>query len=969
MQPYKGDQIWKGDSLQIAFDSGLNRKKSPDNNDYEIGCADCSGKKYIHPFIIPPECVFPSEQIKLDIAWKSGRSFYKLAIPWESLVVYNHKKADSIGISILHNNYDDSGRVNSGWNEAISKFKQPFRYGILVFDKRDIGLGGEAILDFPERSFCRETKIKGKVLVLNSNKEAVTAKVDFSLTNDKGTVFKKTYEINVDQGENTLAFEFSSNDLPYGKSTLSVKTNIPHKYQFKREFVFNRLDNEKLEKQTRLLLNKIVLRTKALTEILQKFKFSSNVPRSELVALGVVKQFTPYIVGDIKNGYQQQALYQAEWLDKISKRALERAQQNQMEMFSTPSVFPLKIAKGTFYNDKNNSVFLTGAWALSRFPQDQQEIMKLVGMNCLEPFAGYIFQMFQTEKSFPNGSSQYQNDLFQAYKKVLRPNGICQVVQLNPHIPQWAVKKYKDFAISGNHTFPADPDHPYFWRLWKAYVVGTLKAIMKEYSADDIKNIIAIEILNEPTFSSISEYTMPSLKQFLQNKYISIENLNKCWNTHYKNWSDIKSPGEISSLLGNIKVFYDWCIFNNDRFAKFYLKTIKLINDNSNGYQFRFMSKFSNENLWQSRFEYNTGHDREQLSRIMDINSCDTRIEARTDGEYSMAHWAIYCMSFDFLKSIDPDKPVFETELHNVENVAFTRPDMPEYYTGSSLWLATMFGLNGALIWDMWTNTRLITEYSGKPFRYPFGQFLTQPHCMYEFFNESAFINKYQKEIQALHNAQRPIRFLYSLDSAIYDGKKYINTIKSAYEAFFFCGIKSGFITPEMIKAGRGLDGLKLLVIPNARYIKETELNKLLKLSEKGIKLLFIGNESLTREPNGRNLKLQSLKNAVHWNLTGTEDYREKVPAIIQTSGINSKYKIDANGKSAQNLVRSEFVKYNDSTICWLINLGLHTQTIIIEDSKGRKVTGKLLHSIAGQLDGVSIKLKKYGMAIIKIKE
>lgn len=971
VQPYKKDLIWKADSLQIALDTGFDRTGQRDNNDYEIGFARTDAGYYVHPFHIPPETVFPSETINWIFSRDMNIGTYKVTLPWKSMPVFDYAKSSSLGLSVLVNNLDDKGRQTLGWNDGISKEKNPTRFGTIILDKNNRGCGAEAMLDSPQRAFYAGKTIAGTVVVPKTHGDITFVKVNIKLASDNRVMIQSNEKMFVSKGENTLHFTLSSADLAMSSNVLKVYVtghpgNIP---LASRSWELIRYDSQQIQEQTLEILSSLEQSKVILNDKLDAFATSDEKPRSALVALGVVKQFLPYIKGDLKNQHYPRALYEAQQTQLLVDQAIQSLNEKTVRMMRLPKAYPLVIQAGGFANANGEPMFLSGGWALSGFPAEQIKINTLLGMNCAEPFAGYPFQMFPTEASFSNAREKYVEKRFMRYKNTLYPNDISQVIQLNPHAPSWAKEKYPEMFIPGNHTFFADPDHPFFQKLWEGYVAGTVQDLLAVYSNEELQNVISIEILNEPTFSSISQYTLPRFRKYIQGQYKQISQLNAVWQTQYESFDAVGHSPTLTSMLSNRAVFYDWCLFNNKRFADFYRDTIKIIHANAPGVPFRFMSKFSNGHLWTNRYDYNTGHDREQLSNLLDINACDTRVIPQPVGRYGLSHWVTYCMSFDLLKSLSPEKPLFDTELHNIQTVRFTRPDIPHHYTGGTLWLGAMHGLNGALIWDMWTGNRLKTQYAGKPFHYKFGQFLTQPRSMFEFFNESANLTYLQEQVLAFQNADRPIRFLYSLDSATMDGQSYLQTIKAAYEGFYFSGFKLGFVTPSMIRSGKFFRGLKLLVIPNARYIKAPELLKIQQLEKQGVKILMIGKQSLTLSPRSSQVFKKQFANAINWEAKSADAYQHQVQTVIKQVGMKQAFKVVETPMQTLPVVRSEFCTVNGKQLVWLMNLGNEEKTIQIRNAQRKVVAFNVLHQSTGHASDDQLVLPAYGVAMVEILE
>ncbi|MFG0249041.1 MAG: beta-galactosidase, partial [Phycisphaeraceae bacterium JB051] len=969
VQPFTQDMIWQADSLQIALDSGLDRTAGRDNNDYEIGLAKTQFGYEVHPFHIPPETVFPSQTVEWELSRNNGQATYQVQIPFATLSVFDPTQSQSMGLSLLINNLDQQGRQTTGWHDAISKDKNPSKYGTIIFDPSDQGFGVDVVLRTTEREFYADQTILGTVLLPRTGGDVQHVEVRIELANANQSLGQDNLIVPVKMGENLLDFQFNASTLSVGENQLTVMVIDPstQKLWAKRQWTFTRFDASKIKQQTLTLLSQIKPLEAVLADKLKALEDSAYKPHAARVTLGVLQQFIPYIQGDLDNGHFPQALYQARQLMALAHDAIRTLDEGSSRLIKLPQPDPVIIKQGGFANAAGESLFLSGGWALSRFPKEQVQINELLGMNSAAPFAGYPMHMYPTEDSYPDAPNAYAANQFRKYQKAMRPQGISQVVQLNTLLPNWAKQKHPEMMIPGNHTFWADPDHPYFNAFWEQYVRHTIGFLVETYSKQDLQNIVAIEILNEPTFSSISSYTIPKFQAFLKQTYQQIEKLNGVWQTSYTAFDQVGMKPTLSAMLTQPAVYYDWCIFNNKRFADFYRMTMRIIQSQAPDVQWRFMSKFSNEHIWGNRFDYNTGHDRQQLSDIMDINSCDTRVLPEPNGRYGLNHWVSYCMSYELLKSFAPDKPVFDTEIHNIQTVRFTRTDIPRDYTAGTLWLGAMHGLNGALMWDMWTNVRLRTEYAGKPFRYAFGQFLTQPRSMFEFFNTSGILTERMPEILAFQNASRPIRLLYSLDSAIHDGQSYTDVMKDVYEGFFFSGQSVGFITPQMIQKQQGLEGLRLLVIPNVRYIKPHDRQALLVLQKKGVKLLLVGDECLTRSARyagGFNLLFDDV---IHWPITDADSYGAKAGSVLLQAGIDRAIEVVEESDKQLPVIHWQACDVGGKTILFLMNMGRETMSFTIQNQQTQIQNLKLIEMSAGQLTANRVTLPAYGVALLEV--
>jgi MYXO-CTERM domain-containing protein len=128
-----GEEIWQGDSVQVAFD--VDRSGGTpydDKDDYEMGWASTSGGSKSWVWKAPPGSSAKGGAFAIN---RSGtKTTYEVKIPASEIGV--HKIADglAIGFSLLVNDDDGSGRDGYiEWSSGIGQFKSPEEFGEIVF--------------------------------------------------------------------------------------------------------------------------------------------------------------------------------------------------------------------------------------------------------------------------------------------------------------------------------------------------------------------------------------------------------------------------------------------------------------------------------------------------------------------------------------------------------------------------------------------------------------------------------------------------------------------------------------------------------------------------------------------------------------------------------------------------------------------------------------------------------------------
>lgn len=139
-QDFKGSDIWRGDSVQLAIDGGR-ENHSASGHSFQFGfAADGSGSVEKWCWIAPREyqkggCDFINAAIKTE----ENETVYELAIPWKELLNDNRSAEEHgyVGISTLIN--DNDGAERRGWMEFMSGLgngQNPNKFGELMLVKQ-----------------------------------------------------------------------------------------------------------------------------------------------------------------------------------------------------------------------------------------------------------------------------------------------------------------------------------------------------------------------------------------------------------------------------------------------------------------------------------------------------------------------------------------------------------------------------------------------------------------------------------------------------------------------------------------------------------------------------------------------------------------------------------------------------------------------------------------------------------------
>ena len=117
-------------------------------------------------------------------------------------------------------------------------------------------------------------------------------------------------------------------------------------------------------------------------------------------------------------------------------------------------------------------------------------------------------------------------------------------------IPQWLVRKYPEVALhdkhDNRHFFGSREEHSLSHPVFKYYSARLINKIVDRYQ--DHPAIIGWQLHNEPgLFINYSHDAFEGFKDYLRNKYKTVEKLNKEWGLVYwshelSTWDDLWEP-------------------------------------------------------------------------------------------------------------------------------------------------------------------------------------------------------------------------------------------------------------------------------------------------------------------------------------------------------------------------------------------------------------------------------------------
>jgi len=338
------------------------------------------------------------------------------------------------------------------------------------------------------------------------------------------------------------------------------------------------------------------------------------------------RMFIPRCQGDLKSGDSARVLRNTAHLEKLFESAKAYMEQvltaPSAELKLPPRLAPDRlVVKDGYYHAGGKPVFLWGPCTFWYLRNDQHYAWEL-GFNSVGPEVP-----IHDDKALPD---------IKAYLDAFSKNNMLVNASIGSANFDALKKEHPDVAnLDGNNFMPFLVQHPI-----------ARQEIVKRFRKDigflrRFPGVRSYWLWNEPAYSNFSENTRRDyIEQHLKPRYKTVEALNARWRSAYKSFDDItlvKTPDP-----GNDAPWYDFQRFRDELLMDFFAflhKTAKGVDDTRPTHV-----KFMARSLAQL--------DIERLQGLYEI--------AGHDGNPA----DIDIIFLDFCKSLYPDHPLVNTEIH-----------------------------------------------------------------------------------------------------------------------------------------------------------------------------------------------------------------------------------------------------------------------------------------------------------------
>ncbi|MBK1879670.1 alpha-amylase family protein [Pelagicoccus mobilis] len=412
----------------------------------------------------------------------------------------------------------------------------------------------------------------------------------------------------------------------------------------------------------------------------------------------------------------------------------------------------------------------------------------------------------------------------------------------------WARIEHPEVFERGGREFTDyDIDNP----LVRQWIETLLDEMLGDQSArlGDSERIHMLS--NEPNFAirqggrdashGVSDLTMDKYGVWLQNKYTSITELNAVYGTSHADFASVKATYTIplaNSYRGG-PVWYDWMRFNMDRVNEWF----QFLNDEVKAVD---PAGKTHIKLWGEGSIHqdfvDEGIDIEYVVDLVDVPGTDNQMSSST-AHYNtrrnldwqdrwILEWRTQAIMLDFVKSLAPNKPFFDSEWHGLSGGRWLDFHLPPEFVKAGLWLAGTNGLNAMNAW-LWNrrsdgSVRASVYLATSDF---------QPIQMDAFGRAFKELNAHGNAVDSVVPSERYHIIYYSQDSAIQDGQ-YPENLIDVYEALKILNVPVGFTTPKRL--GSVSIESQTLIVPSTAYVSDADFAGIQAFAQAGGRVVLV---------------------------------------------------------------------------------------------------------------------------------
>ncbi len=574
------------------------------------------------------------------------------------------------------------------------------------------------------------------------------------------------------------------------------------------------ISKRKTRRQLRLVREKLSELDDPL-ERAEQLGIDVSYPR---VSQTVVRNFIVFAGEDMDSGETDKVIRAASIADYLlssCNRGIEEADEflgDPSKALKVPKYLTgdVEIRDGAFYQH-DQPLFFTG---FGHFDQVRKDIPIFpdYGFNIIQVLIS-ASQILITPDSVNTGVI---DKLVETLDRAAQHN-IAVNVLLGPggNFPRWAFEKYPEVRTKPLGFIDFNIDHPYTREIMRRYLEELIPRIAGHPA------LFSYDLTNEPTYTDDSKYSLEGFRNWLREKHGTVERLNKAYGSDYRNFEDVKIPTEKDPR----PVWYEWCLYNQDRFFAFHdwMKDVIREMDPKTPIHMKVQGT-----VFDSQRYFQVGINHEDSAKLDRISGNDNYSYYQPDPDEEYAEgWLRQSMYCNLQRSVAPDNPIFNSENHPIRDAdpMWVSSD----HMGTMLWQGAIHGQGATTTW-IWDRSQGGCTANN---------ILTRPNCVEAFGRAALDLLRLGDYLVALQRAKGEVALLFSPSSIpLFDA--YLDEMRNAYEGLYFLDTPIGFVSEGQIAKGE-LSQYKLLIAPRAAYVSDRTVARIVSFVRNGGTLLMVG--------------------------------------------------------------------------------------------------------------------------------
>lgn len=548
----------------------------------------------------------------------------------------------------------------------------------------------------------------------------------------------------------------------------------------------------------------------------------------------------------------------------------------------------------------------------------------------------------------------------------------------NKAVQTWTTTKYgASFLLPVDRYTVYDIDNPGAREMMDFLLKKTVP-----YIKDKKFSELGYMLCNEPHFyttkktngtydwasGEVTDYTKAKFNTWLSQKHASIAALNTLWGTSFTSFNDVTIDIPISVGLQGTAMWYDWITFNDYRVTEWYkaVKTILRTYDPAAKVHLKIMP-----NLW-SENKRGSGIDLEALTEISEIigNDSGTDYNPMWGSPFEwqthyILDWRELYMGFDFMKSVSPEKLVFNSETHYLSTGRTRDLYQTPMYARATFWAAATLGLNANQVWFWPRNEDGSVNFVKAGNGYG-GSNCQQPRVTNEVIATNMDLNSFGEEIAAMQRQRKPVRIFYSATSAT-NKPAHMDDVFEIYESLNFEGVPIGFATEKIItKQSNNI--WDVVLVYKTEYVTNAELAALQNYLNNG-GTVIVDAVSLKKNEYGQATAGLTQVDGRLITATSLANFKTKTLGILNTKNSMPEIEITETNNSGAKTCSWKCIKNSaGNNVLSIVNLGKTDATLTIKLKNA--TTGTASFDLINGIE-VSSKptLKPFDVYFVEIKD